>query len=486
MPDTALLVEPAFLWVPEHVSSAGEEAAGVAESVGLVPDEAQRLALNVLLAESSPGVWAAFEGAVVAARQNLKTALFQMIVLADAFLFRTRLIVWSAHEFGTATEAFLDLKGYVENYDHLRRRVRKVISANGKEAIHLLDGSRIVFKARTKSGGRGLTGNRVILDEAFALTPSILGSLMPTMSAVENPQVLYGSSAGLEESAVLRSVRDRGRGGGDPSLAYLEWCSTKPCPDKCDHHVGRTGCVLDDEAEWANANPALDVRISRSHIRKERLAMPADEFARERLGRWDDPSEASDGLDVDKWRACLDAKSKRGGQPVFAAVVAHDLSWSAIAWAAHRADGLPHVEVIDYKPGTEWVAARAKALKDMHGTQLAVLKAGPKSSLQDDLDDLSVTYDEIDAQDLVAACGVIEDRVLRGTLRHIGQPELDIAVAVGRRRPVGDAWTWALRASHADISPVVAVTVALWALRNTQPVASGIVDPNDYDDEDDE
>ncbi len=451
--------------------------------MGLVPDGAQRLALDTLLAESSPGVWAAFEGAVVASRQNLKTALFQMIVLADAFLFRTDLIVWSAHEFGTATEAFLDLKGYVENYDHLRRRTQKVISSNGKEAIHLMDGSRIVFKARTKSGGRGLTGNRVILDEAFALTPSIMGSLMPTMSAVENPQVLYGSSAGLEESAVLRSVRDRGRAGGDPSLAYVEWCSTKPCPDKCDHHVGRAGCVLDDEAEWARANPALGVRISVEHVRKERVAMPAGEFARERLGRWDDPGEATDGLDVEKWAACLDAASKVTGKPVLAAMVAHDLTWSAIALAGYRADGVPHVEVVDYRPGTMWVAQRAADLKAKYDTQLVVLKAGPKSSLLDDLDDLSVVYEEADAADLIAACGVVEDRVLRGTLRHIGQPELDIAVTVGRRRPIGDAWTWAIRASNADISPVVAVTLALWGLRNAQPVSTALIDPNSYDDE---
>lgn len=485
MPDVATLVEPAFVWTPPHSSTAGGEAAEVAESVGLVPDASQRLALDVLLAESSPGVWAAFEGAVVASRQNLKTALFQMIVLADAFLFRTRLIVWSAHEFGTATEAFLDLKGYCENYDHLRRRVNKVISSNGKEAIHLTDGSRIVFKARTNSGGRGLTGDRVILDEAFALTPAIMGALLPTMSAAKNrnPQVLYGSSAGLEQSAVLRSVRDRGRAGGDPSLAYLEWCSTKPCPDKCDHHVGRDGCVLDDENEWAKANPALDVRITRAHIRKERLAMPAGEFGRERLGRWDDPGETTDGLDAEKWAACLDAESQTDGKPVLAAMVAHDLTWSAIASASYRADGVPHVEVIDYKPGTAWVAARADELRAKYDTQLVVLKAGPKSSLMDDLDDLNVAYEEADAQDLTGACGVLEDRVNRGTLRHIGQPELDVSVAVGRRRPVGDAWTWALRSSNADISPIVAVTLALWGLRNTQPTLSGLIDPNDYDDE---
>jgi hypothetical protein len=120
-------------------------------------------------------------------------------------------------------------------------------------------------------------------------------------------------------------------------------------------------------------------------------------------------------------------------------------------------------------------------LADYAGSSLVVESGGPRSSLLDDLDDRGVVRAEAASKDLVEACGQLEDRVRRGSLRHIGQPELDVAVAVAKKRVVGEAWTWARRASNADVSPIVAVTLALWGLRNAQPVVSGLVDPNDYD-----
>ena len=87
------------------------------------------------------------------------------------FLLDRRLIVWSAHEFSTAQEAFRDMLELVEGTPELDRKVKAVHRANGDEAIELLNGCRLKFKARTKAGGRGLTGDVVILDEAFALRP---------------------------------------------------------------------------------------------------------------------------------------------------------------------------------------------------------------------------------------------------------------------------------------------------------------------------
>ncbi|RMH79005.1 MAG: terminase, partial [Actinomyces sp.] len=208
---TATLVEPEHLWVPEHTSTAADEAIGLAESCGFELDPEQRLALEAILAERPDGRWAGFEAALIAARQNLKTFLFEIIVLADLFVWDAELVVWTAHEFATTMEAFRDLQRIIEANAHLSRRVKRVLNANGEEAIELHGGGRIRFRARTKSGGRGLTGDRLVLDEAFALQPSHVGSLMPAMSARSvsgNPQILYGSSAGQLQSSVLRALRD--------------------------------------------------------------------------------------------------------------------------------------------------------------------------------------------------------------------------------------------------------------------------------------
>lgn len=462
-------VDPAYLWVPEHFSTSGEEAADFGHTIGITLDPEQRLALDVVLAERPNGRWVAFEAAVIAARQNLKTFLFEVIVLADLYVFESELIVWTAHEFNTAMEAFRNVKQRIEAYPHLSRRVRSINEANGEEGIEFHTGQRLRFKARTKTGGRGLTGDRVILDEAFALQPSMLGSLMPTMSAKSmtgNPQILYGSSAGKVESAVLRNVRNRGRAGDDPSLAYLEWCAPvgKCGSDRCDHKVGSIRCQLDDRDNWRKANPAMGRRISEDHIAAERRSMPPEEFARERLGWWEDPQEsAGAGLPLDAWRDCRDRQSQILTIQAFALDVAPDSSWSAIAVCGTRADGFTHFEVVEYRQGTEWVADRQAELLADHGqVPVAMDSKGPAVTLLDELTDAGITPAQATTQDCVGACGSLVDRLIRRNVRHIGQGELDTAARSAVRRNVGDGWLWSRRNSPVEISPLVAVTLALW------------------------
>lgn len=472
MPDAITVAAPAHLWVPEHASTAGVEAAEFAETCGMELDEPQRLVLNGILAETANFKWAAYESAIVVPRQNLKTFLLRALVLAKLYLFDDRLIVWSAHEFSTTSEAQRDLELTVESFDHLRKRVKRVSHENGQEGIELFGDRRIRFKARTKTGGRGLTGDTVVLDEAMKLAAASMGALLPTLSARPNPQVVYAGSAGdsTEAADVLRAVRDRGRAGGEPRLFYAEWCAEKrSCASgSCDHRPTTAGCVLDDEGLLAQANPALGVRLSIDTLRAERRALPPAEYTRERFGWWEDPEESVDGIPVEVWAECAYAGTTN--KPLaFGVFTAVDLSWSAIASVGPAVDaegelvvGATHVEVAEYRPGTEWVAGRCAELA-RYGVPIAVLPSGPRSSIAEDLVAAGVVPLEAKATDLMAACGSLLDKVLRRRIRHIAQPELDLAVAKGRRRLVGDAWTWALRASSVDISPVVAVTLALWA-----------------------
>ena len=216
------LVEPTHAWVPPHFTTVGPQVADLARLAGLHPDPEQQLVLDAAFATDEAGRLAAFEVGIVVGRQNMKTALMKMMALGWLFLTDERLVVWSAHEFRTAQESFRDMEQLIAGSRHFSRRVKRIARGNGDEAIELVDDRRLMFKARTKSGGRGLTGDKVILDEAFALQPMHMGALLPTLAARPAPQVVYGSSAGLVDSGVLRGIRDRGRPGGERSLAYFE------------------------------------------------------------------------------------------------------------------------------------------------------------------------------------------------------------------------------------------------------------------------
>jgi hypothetical protein len=469
---TDTLVEPAHLWVPPHTSTAGADAADLAASAGLVLDPEQRLALDTILAEKPNGKWAALEAAFIEARQNGKSASLIAVVLADLFLFGTRLSVWSAHEVNTSLEAFRDLKALIEGAPHLSRHVKAIHEANGKEAVELKSGQRLMFKARTRTGGRGLSGDRVILDEAFALKPAMLGSIMPIMSAktvTGNPQLVYASSAGQVESDHLRRIRDRGRAGGDPSLAYIEWCApVVPCVDDwCDHLPPVRGCALDDVEAWRKANPALERpgrtgRITMEYLRAERASLPPAEFVRERLGWWDEPTSAQGGVPLEVWEACarpgVDVPTVRA----VAVDVTPEFSHASVAVAG--ADG---VELVAHERGWSWVPAVVAALAD--GVPVAVDVRGPASVVEKALTDLGIELTRPSGQDMAQACASFIDGLVARKLWHGAQYDLEAAVRGAKRVESGDNFKWSRKNSSVDISPLVAVTLAAWAAQQTPP-----------------
>ena len=475
--------EPTHHTAPEYAETLGPEVGDLCRDVGFGPYPEQQLVLDDIFGLDGRGRAAAFEAAVIAARQNLKTGLFKQASLGWMFLLDLPLIVWSAHEFRTSQEAFRDMENLIDGSDMLRRRVRKVHRGNGDEAIELLSGSRLMFKARTNGGGRGLTGHRVVLDEAFALQPAHMGALLPTLSAVPDPQVVYGSSAGLLMSDVLRGVRDRGRVGA-PDLAYLEWGSARrPCASEtCGHTVGTPGCALDDESLWREANPVLYRRDpTMQAIRRLRAALPPSEFMRECLGWWDDPAGSrAGGIDAGDWAAIGDDTSRRVGPVAMGIAQSPDRSTVSIGIVGRRSDGAYHVELIEHRRGTTtWVGPRMRDLVDKHQPVSVMLDPmSAAAGLIHDLEDAGVSVDVVKVGDLAAGCGRIYDLVRAAAnprppeddddpkrapgLFHRGtQHELNEAVQSAGTRPLTrGGWLWR-QTGEALIEPLWAVTLAL-------------------------
>ena len=73
------------------------------------------------------------------------------------------------------------------------------------------------------------------------------------------------------------------------------------------------------------------------------------------------------------------------------------------------------------------------------------------------------------ARDVAMACADLYDGILGRQVRIVPDPAPDAAAAGAVRRPIGDAWAWGRRRSTADITPLCAITWALWVHR--RPVA---------------
>lgn len=474
-------VAPAYHNAPAYSRTLGPEVADLCDLVGFGPDPEQRLILDDVFAIGEDGRSAAFEVGVVCARQNLKTGSFKQCALGWLFISEVRLTVWSAHEFSTAQEAHRELSELIDGSDYLRKRVKRIYFGNGSESIELRSGQRVLFRARTKSGGRGLSGDRVVLDEAFALQPGHMGALLPTLAVRPDPQVVYGSSAGLAHSDVLRGLRDRGRSGSSSRLAYLEWCAERGgcVHPNCPHDVGTYGCVLDDPVRWQAANPLLGrtrangTGLTVEYVAAERQALPAAEFGRERLGWWDEPG-AADAFGAGRWEACAgDPPAEDLTVRALAVAVSYDLTHAAIVAAANdRAADVIHVQPLQHGPGTGWVVERVKELTGQHPeAEVVVDRGGPAADLIPKLQEIAgVAVHEADTRDVLDACSGLWKRVQERRVRHGAYKELNDAASRAVRRPVGDRWAWGRKQSDADISALEGATLAAWLVDNDEGV----------------
>lgn len=466
------VVAPAFFTRPDFTGSIGEEVADFAAACGFVPDPEQRMVLASMFAGPS-GVtyrtrdrkWLSSQVAIICSRQNLKTACMEMGVLGALWLLDARLVLWTSHIFNpAAAETFFHFKQLIDENDHLSRRVKRIHDASGRESIELMNGARLKFLARSKATGRALSGDLVILDEAYALSTAEVGALLPTRSARPNSQIWYGSSAGRIESEQLRLIRDRGRAGAD-RMTYVEWCSTASCAsERCTHEVGVSGCVLDDEGEWRRANPALGRRIDVETVQDERISMSPQEFARERLGWWDGGGSGQ-VIPAGRWAGNATAGAIVGDVAVFVDVTI-DRGQSVIAVCGADADGVPQVELARVDDGTDWVVPKVTAMLSEHRVlALGARSAGPVASLLAELataaEDARVPWHKVGSGEMSAFCGGFWDAAMTGQLRHRDDARLNAALAAAKKHRVIDGWSWERLDVDTDAAPLVAVTGAL-------------------------
>lgn len=442
--------EPRVRCWPSYSSSAGREALDLARSVGLWLDPWQAFVLEHALGERRDGKWSAFEVALVVSRQNGKGAVLEARELAGLFLFGEQLILHSAHEFKTAQEAFRRVLAWVEGRDHLRKRVKRVRTSHGEEGIELTTGARLRFVARSTGSGRGFSGDCVILDEAYNLGGDAMAALLPTLSARQNPQLWYASSAGMESSEQLLRVHERGVAGESPRLAYFEWSADPSLP-------------LDSREAWAQSNPALGIRISEEFVEAERAALGDWEFSRERLGYWPE-SGGVHVIDPAVWAGLADPGSQPVGGVVFGAAANPEHTRASIAVVGGRADGAYHLEVIDTRDGSAWVPGRLAELVERWVPPVGPLvdPAGPGGAWLTALAELRVEPVLVTGREMAQACGAFYDgAVERRDVRHLNQAPLNAALLGAKQRPMGDVWVWHRRDSGVDISPVEAGSLAL-------------------------
>ncbi|WP_237196873.1 terminase large subunit [Rothia nasimurium] len=462
--------------VPTYFTSAGDDAVDLASVAGLELDPWQEHVLRGSLGESKDGRWQAFEVGLIVSRQNGKGAVLEARELAGLFLFGEKMIIHTAHLFSTAKEHQMRLESlirkselveYIKGYDgDPEGPITGIRTGNQDMSFIHRNGNRLKFLARSGgNSGRGFTGDLVVLDEAYNLPDAVLAAMMPTMAAKSmtgSPQIWYTSSAGMPDSEVLRRVRERGLNPDedDTRLAYFEWSAAED----------------DDPADpvsWAKANPALGIRISPEFIDNERRTMDPETFGRERLGIWAKIGGSS-AIPPQMWADCLDEDSEPAAEVAFGVDVSPLRDVATISAASVLEDGRVHVEIIDRRAGTAWVADRVEELqKRWNPTAIVFDAASQAAPVLAEKPRLRRHLTGLDARTYAQSCGGFFDAITQANIAHTGQEELDEAVEACRRSKGGqDLWRWSKHDSTKDISPLVAATLAHYGATNAERTKS--------------
>lgn len=464
--------------------SLGPAAWRVMEALGYPPMPWQKYVLDVAL-EIDPvtGAFVHREVGLSVSRQQGKTQQILGLMVHRIAAWQRQNVVYAAQTRGMARTRWEDEFLVTLDASRLAGRFR-TRKTNGNEAI--LWGktrSKLGITANTEKAGHGPALDLAVIDEAFAHEDDRLEqAFSPAMLTKPMAQLWWASAGGTERSVWLNKKRAQGRAlieqmwatGERPTVAYFEWYAPEDMP-------------RDDPETWRFCLPALGYTVSEDIIRSELEKMAGDPSAFDRayLNRTRKAAPPSDpNIPRAPWSASVDGQTLPGRDLAFAIDVAQDRKHASIGVASLRGDGRFHLELVDRRPGTEWVVPAVVRLRELHDpVTVAVASYGaPAASLIDDLVAAGVDVPKnperpargdltiLRVHDLTEACGQLADTLIQDRARHIDQRELTAAVNGARTRRQGDAWTLDRTNSPVDIAPLCAVTFARWALMTRLPL----------------
>jgi hypothetical protein len=298
----------------------------------------------------------------------------------------------------------------------------------------------------------------VIVDEAQE-HGTVLGeqldlTILPTFTTRRRRQLILVGTAGTDASDYLRRYLTSARE-GVPGFAILEWGFA----DDDDP---------DDEATWVRTHPGLGPLTDLDALRGARAAMGAAGFSREFGNRW--TSTADRVIDPTAWAAVqLPPETPRPTGPLcFSLDVAADRGSAAIAVATPGR----YVELVDNRPGLEWLIPRCLELHAAYpGAGWAADRFGSAGPTVDALERAGVALVVMKAGDVANAAAATLDAIVDGSLTVYPSPALTETVEGAAQRPLGDSggFAWARRLAAAPVAPLVAISHALWGAHHLAP-----------------
>jgi hypothetical protein len=381
-----------------------------------------------------------------------------MRILAGLFLWDERLQVATAQNRDIALETFRQVVEVVDNYDWLRKKVRAVTRANGREEIYLKNGCRYKIIAPSAGASRGLSADTVYLDEARQhKTTDAFAALAYTMQARPNPQLFVSSNAGDIHSVVLNSLRERALHkidkDTDDDIMYMEWSAH---PDR----------RLGDIEGWREANPALGKTIQLDTL-KGRMSDPPEIIQTEMLCQW--VTTMNSAFPTGSWNSCASPNLElKNDRPTWLGLeISPERDYWALTGAQILDDKTIAVGLMEFVASEApiddlRIASRVADWAKKYNAEAIVANRFTGDSVVAKLKQVGIRAEVIQGTKYYQACDEALSAITGNRVVHGNQPELTDAVnSCTKRTNESGAWYIMRRkASTAAISMVLAISKA--------------------------
>ena len=434
-------IKPRISTPPLKTGSRIAEVAELAEKIGMPLLPWQHYVLSDMLSVNNDNNFIRKTNLLLVARQQGKTHLARMRILAGLFLFGEKNIVAMSSNRNMALDTFRQVAYTIEDNSFLKAQVRQIRLANGQESITLLNGARYEIAAATRDAPRGKTADFLYIDELREWTEEAYTAALPVTRARPNAMTLMTSNAGDGFSNVLNDLVERCKSYPPENLGYYEWSAPQHCK-------------VTDRKAWAMANPALGHLITEETLEESVSTNSIEATRTEMLCQW--ISSAVSPWVYGSIEACSDSTLEIpiGPQTIMAFDIAPTRRSGALV-AGQMKDGKIAVGLMQLW-SSEVAIDEIKMASDInewarkyHPTVICFDKYATQS-IATKLEQSSWALQDISGQAFYQACSDLSDALANNRMVHAGQEDLvqhlnncaaktsDFGFRIIRRKSSGD------------------------------------------------
>jgi phage terminase large subunit-like protein len=421
----------------------------------------QEYVLKDMLTVDTKGKWIRKTNLLLIARQNGKTHLARMLILAHLIKWETNVLIMSSNR-SMALDTFRQVTDILENNDHLKGFVKQIRYANGTESIEMLNGTRLDVVAATRDGSRGRSVNGLLfIDEVREITEEGFRAATPVTRAHPNSHTLLCSNAGDAFSTVLNDLRERAISYPPKSFGFYEYSAPQYCK-------------IDDHNAWALANPSLGYTISLESLAEAVSTSPIENTRTELLCQWIDSLSSPWPHGVLEETSDSTLEMTAGAYTVFGFDVSPSRRNGSLVAGQILPDGRIGIGILETYSSQVAIdelkmAASIKGWADIYKPRLVCFDKYATQTIADRLSQSGVVVEDVSGQQFYKACGDLLEGLVNHRVVHNGQVELIQQMNNCAAKVNDAAWRIIKRKSAGDISAPIGLAMVVSKLMIPAP-----------------